>query len=317
MDPSKILTFANKYSKEDLSKRLNQPSLKFVREGKYKCKNSESYLLFVDLEKSDKKDVRFHFNDFFEGEFFHWDSQTTQHIESPEIKMVMSGELIPHLFIRINQKIKNKTQPFIYCGRLKYLTHEEGTANPVHIIYQNIDYDDYTENDDLIDIYFWNPSKAGKTTSSKISNKGVVSRLRKKNYKKPDTTERKGLVTSRVGQGYYRQQIIEKWDGKCPITGIDIKPILISSHIVRWSECNDEERLDVDNGILLSPIFDSLFDRHLISFKDTGELLISTKISKENLTRMGVSRDIRINVSDGMKKYLRVHRAKFEKINDE
>ena len=27
------------------------------------------------------------------------------------------------------------------------------TSKPVHIIFQNIDYDDYTENDDLIDIY--------------------------------------------------------------------------------------------------------------------------------------------------------------------
>ena len=44
------------------------------------------------------------------------------------------------------------------------------------------------------------------------------------------------MVTSRVGQGYYRQQIIDKWNGMCPITGIDIKSILISSHIVRWSE---------------------------------------------------------------------------------
>ena len=41
--------------------------------------------IFVDLEKADKE-KRFHFNDFFEEDFFHWDTQTTQHINSPKIQ---------------------------------------------------------------------------------------------------------------------------------------------------------------------------------------------------------------------------------------
>ena len=184
------------------------------------------------------------------------------------------------------------------------------------MIYQNIDYDDYTENEDLIDIYLWKPSFIGKTSRSKISNQGVVSKKRKKNYKKPNTTERKGLVTSRVGQGYYRQQIIEKWGGKCPITGIDIKSILISSHIVPWSESNDDERLDVENGILLSPLFDSLFDRHLISFQDTGEIIVSNILNEENEKKFGLSGDIKISVTEGMKKYLKIHRSKLEEKNN-
>ena len=315
MDPYQELKVGDKYNKKDLSTLLDQPNISLVREGIYNLKNSNSSLFFVDLEKKGKES-RFHFDDFFEGDFFHWDSQTTQHIESPKIQEIVNGNLIPHLFVRISPKIKNVTQPFIYCGRLTYLSYEEGTSKPVHMIYQNIDYDDYTENEDLIDIYLWKPSSIGKTTRSKISNQGVVSKKRKKNYKKPDTTERKGLVTSRVGQGYYRQQIIEKWGGKCPITGIDIKSILISSHIVRWSESNDEERLDVENGILLSPLFDSLFDRHLISFQDTGEILVSDTLNEENIKSLGISGDIKIPVTDGMKKYLKIHRSKFEEKNN-
>ena len=53
MDPYKVLQIGGKYTKGDLSEKLDQPSLSFVREGKYRCKNSDSYLLFVDLEKSD------------------------------------------------------------------------------------------------------------------------------------------------------------------------------------------------------------------------------------------------------------------------
>ena len=248
MEPSKILEIGSQYSKNDLAVLLDQPSLTTVREGVYSCKNSPSYLLFVDLEKAGKE-TRFHFDDFFEEDYFHWDSQTTQHIQSPKIQAMVSGELTPYLFVRIKQKEKSKTLPFVYCGRLVFDTHEPNTSKPAHIIFQNLDYDDFTNNQDLLEIYRWKPSTAGKSTKSTITKKGSISSGRKAKYKKPNETERRGLVTSRVGQGYYRQQLIEKWDGKCAVSKTDILPILIASHIVPWSENSDEERLDVDNGI--------------------------------------------------------------------
>lgn len=314
MDPHKILKIGEKYSKKELSELLNQETLSLVREGIFNCKNSNSTLFFVDLEKKGKED-RFHFDDFFEEDYFHWDSQTTQHINSPKIQEIVKGERTPHLFIRINPKIKSQTQPFVYCGRLIYSEHEKNTSKPVHIIFQNIDYDDFTDNEELIDIYLWKPKKIGKTTKSKISKKGIVSKRRKQVYKKPDETERKGLVTSRVGQGYYRQQIIERWEGVCPVTKTNIKQILISSHIVPWSESNDEERLDVENGILLSPNIDSLFDKHLISFEDNGEIIISPLIDDINLKSLGLTKTIHITISEGMKKYLKRHREKFYEKN--
>ena len=64
------------YSKKVLSKIINEPNLKLVREGFYYCKNSNSTLLFMDLVKVNKP-KRFRFNDKFQGEYFHWDSQTT------------------------------------------------------------------------------------------------------------------------------------------------------------------------------------------------------------------------------------------------
>ena len=64
MNPFKILNQGDKYSKKDLSTLLEQPTLSLVREGLYHCKNSESTLFFVDLEKKGKEE-RFHFDDFF------------------------------------------------------------------------------------------------------------------------------------------------------------------------------------------------------------------------------------------------------------
>lgn len=313
MEPISVLEVGQKYSKKDLASLIDEPRLLNVREGVSSCDNSDSYLLFVDLEKEDKE-KRFHFDDFFEEDFFHWDSQTTQHIESPKIQEVVTGSVVTYLFVRVKQKEKSKTLPFIYCGRVKYVSHEKGTSKPVHILFQNIDYDDFTDNLDLLEVYRWKPSDAGMTTKSKISRTGSVSDERKRKYKKPEQTERKGLVTSRVGQGYYRQQVINKWKGKCPLTGIDELPILISSHIVPWSESDDDERLDVENGILLSPNLDALFDRHLISFDDYGELLISSKLSEKNIENLNLLSLPNIEINERMLKYIRRHRNKFLEI---
>ena len=133
-------------------------------------------------------------------------------------------------------------------------------------------------------------------------------------YSKPNITERKGLVTSRVGQGSYRDKIIERWNKTCPITKCKVVTILISSHIKSWKESNNEERLDVDNGILLSPNVDSLFDKHLISFSEDGQMLLSDKISEEILTQLGIDKKVELPVSDGMKKYLKRHREIFNQI---
>jgi len=264
MDIHKTVQLGKKYSKKELSEIFDEINISRVREGIYNL-NENNTFFFVDLEK-EGKEKKFHFNDFFDGEYFHWDSQSTQHLNSPKIQEIIKGTRVPHLFARIRQKVKSKSQPFVYCGRLKYIEFEKNTSKPIHMIYLSVDYDNFTENQDLIEIYLWRPERTGKTTTSKISKRSEVTNERKSKYKKPNSTERKGLVTSRVGQGYYRQQLLDKWGGRCPITNCDIKEILISSHIVRWAESNDEERLDIDNGILLSPNIDSLFDKYLVLF---------------------------------------------------
>lgn len=125
--------------------------------------------------------------------------------------------------------------------------------------------------------------------------------------RKPTVTEGKGLVTSRVGQGYYRQGLMRKFNGKCAVTKIDLEEILIASHIVPWSKSTDDERLDVDNGVLLSPLYDALFDKHLISFTDEGEMLVSSNIEAQT-SYLNIDKALKINVTYGMKQYLKRHR---------
>ena len=127
-------------------------------------------------------------------------------------------------------------------------------------------------------------------------------------YNKPNNTERKGLVTSRVGQGWFRKQLLEKWGNKCAVTGSNLTQILIASHIVPWGKGTDQERLDIENGIILSPIYDALFDRNLISFSDKGKIMLSEKLNDIDLNCFGITKNETIDVTEGMKKYLKRHR---------
>ena len=105
----------------------------------------------------------------------------------------------------------------------------------------------------------------------------------------PTITERSGLVTSRVGQGAYRKRIIHRWEYKCAVTNFNKLDILIASHIVPWSKTTDHERLDVNNGLLLSPTYDALFDKHLITFDNKGKIQLSDKIEFSAYQKIGVT----------------------------
>lgn len=130
---------------------------------------------------------------------------------------------------------------------------------------------------------------------------------------KPNVTERQGLVTSRVGQGAYRKRIIHRWEYECAVTGFTNPEILIASHIKPWRLSNDCERLDVNNGILLSPVYDALFDKHFISFENSGKILLSDQIDFSAYQKIGVTGSEKIKkLSTNNHLFLAHHRTTFE-----
>ncbi|GEM_PF-3452029 len=130
----------------------------------------------------------------------------------------------------------------------------------------------------------------------------------KQEYSKPKITERNGLITSRVGQGWYRLQVLEKWDSKCAVLNIETSPILIASHIKPWRSSSDEERLDPDNGILLSPNLDALFDKNIISFDNLGKIILTDKVSTKIYNSLGINKDMKLSqINENMLKYLEYH----------
>lgn len=101
------------------------------------------------------------------------------------------------------------------------------------------------------------------------------------------TTEKEMLIKSRIGQGIFRDRIIEKYQ-HCIITGIDDSRLLLASHIKPWRSASNYERLSSENGLLLSPLYDRLFDIGLITFDDNMKILISNKLSSENVSKINI-----------------------------
>ena len=98
-------------------------------------------------------------------------------------------------------------------------------------------------------------------------------------------TEKKSIIMARRGQGQFREKLLQKY-GHCIITQIDNPKLLIASHIRPWDVSNNEQRLSVSNGLLLSPTYDKLFDFGLITFDKTGKIYLSSFIGKENEKRL-------------------------------
>lgn len=120
-------------------------------------------------------------------------------------------------------------------------------------------------------------------------------------------TEIETLIKARLGQGSFRKNVL-KLHPNCPLTGLDIQSLLIASHIKPWSKCNNEERLDPSNGLMLAPNIDALFDSGLITFDTDGTIKISPKIDPENQERLGISRDMKLKIEPESEKYFEYHR---------
>ena len=70
-----------------------------------------------------------------------------------------------------------------------------------------------------------------------------------------------------------------------------------------------EERVDVNNGLLLCPNHDWLFDKGFISFDDTGAIIISSKLCHNNQVFMNIDDIQYIEMSDKIKEYIQYHRT--------
>ena len=115
-------------------------------------------------------------------------------------------------------------------------------------------------------------------------------------------------------QAELRKRLIRKHQCKCIMCDIKNEELLIASHIKQSSECNIYEKADDENAFLLCAIHDKLFDRYLISFDETGRILVSDSLNEKELKLCNIEADYVLPanlLTPDRKKYLKWHNEMF------
>lgn len=120
-------------------------------------------------------------------------------------------------------------------------------------------------------------------------------------------TEKSSLIKSRIGQGIFRQRLVSLWGG-CSVTGYKDPFMLVASHIKPWRVASNSERLDRYNGLLLLPTLDRAFDSGLITFGESGEIMMSPQLEKPDL--LPVSSTMGVQLRPMHYEYMRFHRER-------
>ena len=127
-------------------------------------------------------------------------------------------------------------------------------------------------------------------------------------------TEALREAMARVGQDVFRKKLDERWYCRCAVTGISAREVLRASHIKPWVDSTDEERMDPNNGLLLSANLDALFDKGLITFASDGSIVFSEKLSADDREKLGLTESMSLKQrTPEQDKYMEYHRGKIFK----
>ena len=73
------------------------------------------------------------------------------------------------------------------------------------------------------------------------------------------------VKTRGIAQSLFRDALLKAYQYRCAFTNISFQSVLEACHIVPWSICKPEERLDIRNGLLLNSVHHKLFDEGLVT----------------------------------------------------
>jgi hypothetical protein len=145
----------------------------------------------------------------------------------------------------------------------------------------------------------WCIEGEGSPKKYRLATRGVVTRL----TKHPDGTS----IVHYMGPVRF-ERIDRRWDEACAVTKCSVRDLLRASHIKPWRVSSHQERLDPQNGILLSANIDILFDKGFLSFDDNGHMLVSARLSASDQRRLGLPKNLIRKPDPGECAYLKHHR---------
>lgn len=165
----------------------------------------------------------------------------------------------------------------------------------------------------VLDFCFWLDRKNIITNKEEISNNAVIENAQKIEEEfislNVDGASKKAIIDVRINQGIFRDLLLKKYN-RCCLCEVENPTLLIASHIKPWVESEPEEKLDVDNGFLMCPNHDKLFDKGYITFDDDGKIIISDRLTENDRVFLNVNSRMHIKLTESNKKYLKFHREK-------
>ncbi|WP_295631210.1 HNH endonuclease signature motif containing protein [Novosphingobium sp.] len=144
---------------------------------------------------------------------------------------------------------------------------------------------------------------------------GIAEDISNVKNSKFDATTKAQLIDARLGQGKFRNALMDRWQECCPITKCTVAAVLRASHIKPWRDSTNAERLDPANGLLLSASIDALFDRALLTFDSDGAMKVAKEVSSIQLDRLGVPSNVKITIPENSQVFIKQHQAEFHTKN--
>ncbi|MBA3285122.1 MAG: HNH endonuclease, partial [Nitrosopumilus sp.] len=218
------------------------------------------------------------------------------------------------------QKAKKKQSELTEIDETESESEDDYSETENNLTYDEEQLEENSDSDDIDCIveFFESKSSISKTDESETEKfrEKIIEKVKEERNKtkslKISEIEKEQIVKSRVGQFLFRKNV-EQIETECRLTNVKNKRFLIASHIKPWKECeSDEEKLDGNNGLLLSPHVDKLFDKGWISFTDEGKILCANDEIKEIMKLWNLNFDKSVGgFNDEQKKYLDYHRKAF------
>jgi len=118
------------------------------------------------------------------------------------------------------------------------------------------------------------------------------------------------LAAARLGGGKFAEDVLALWDGACAATGTRNRALVQVVPIKPWVLASDEERLDPQNGLPLTPTWHIAFSSGLIAFEDDGLVILGRELAAEEALKAGIDPEFRLALKgERQAAYLAAHRA--------